>query len=121
MLSPKAVEVLTLAFHEPSTNAFKYGALSVSTGKVSVTWTIFGKREKPWLAIEWAEEGAPPRPPPTRRGFGSELIEAKIPYELRCTGKTTIEPGGARCHIEFPLRDAESILETDAPAPTRLY
>lgn len=121
MLSPKAVEVLTLAFHELSTNALKYGALSVHDGNVSVTWASFEKREKPWLAIDWVEKGAPLRPPPTRRGFGSELIEAKIPYELRGTGKMTIEPGGARCHIEFPLRDAESILETDAPAPTRLY
>ncbi|MBX5239606.1 PAS domain S-box protein [Rhizobium sp. NLR22b] len=121
MLSPKAVEVLTLAFHELSTNALKYGALSVHGGKVSVTWTPFEKREKPWLAIDWVEEGAPSRPPPTRRGFGSELIEAKIPYELRGTGKMSIEPSGAHCHIEFPLREAESILETDAPAPTRLY
>lgn len=121
MLSPKAVEVLTLAFHELATNALKYGALSVSGGKVSVRWATFEKREKPWLAIDWVEEGAPSRPPPTRRGFGSELIEAKIPYELRGTGKTTIGPGGARCHIEFPLRNAESILETDAPVPTRLY
>jgi PAS domain S-box-containing protein len=121
MLSPKAVEVLTLAFHELSTNALRYGALSVSGGKVTVTWTLFEKREKPWLAMDWAEDGAPSRPPPTRRGFGSELIEGKIPYELRGSGKTTIEPGGAHCHIEFPLREAESILETDAPAPTRLY
>ncbi len=121
MLSPKAVEVLTLAFHELSTNALKYGALSVSRGKVTVTWTLFEKREKTWIAIDWVEEGAPSRAPPTRRGFGSELIEARIPYELRGTGKTTIEPEGARCHIEFPLREAESILETDAPVPTRLY
>lgn len=121
MLSPKAVEVLTLAFHELSTNALKYGALSVSDGKITVRWTPFEKREKPWLAIDWVEESAPPRPPPTRRGFGSELIEAKIPYELRGTGKTTITPEGARCHIEFPLGDAESILETDAPMPTKLY
>lgn len=121
MLSPKAVEVLTLAFHELAANALKYGALSVSDGKITVQWTPFEKREKPWLAIDWVEEGAPPRPPPTRRGFGSELIEAKIPYELRGTGKTTITSEGARCHIEFPLREAESILETDAPMPTKMY
>ena len=121
MLSPKAVEVLTLAFHELSTNALKYGALSVNGGKVSVTWRAFEERGKPWLAIDWIEQGAPRRPPPTRRGFGSELIEAKIPYELRGTGKTSIGSGGAHCHIAFPLREAESILATDAPPPTRLY
>ncbi len=120
MLSPKAVEVLTLAIHELSTNALKYGALSVSGGKISVTWTPFEKRERSWVAIDWVEEGSPSRPPPIRRGFGLELIEAKIPYELRGTGKTTIGPSGAHCHIEFPLREAESVLETDAPAPTRL-
>ncbi|WP_337270897.1 PAS domain-containing sensor histidine kinase [Oryzifoliimicrobium ureilyticus] len=46
MLSPKAVEVLTLAFHELSTNALKYGALSVSGGKIFVRWKLFEKREK---------------------------------------------------------------------------
>lgn len=56
MLSHKAVEVLTLAFHELSTNALKYGALSVSGGKVTVT--LFEKREKPWLAIDWAKDNA---------------------------------------------------------------
>lgn len=121
VLSPKAVEVLTLAFHELSTNALKYGALSVSSGKVTVVWARDERVGKPWISIDWVEEGAPPRPPPTRRGFGSGLIEAKIPYELRGTGKTTIEPEGAKCHITFPLREAESILETDAPVPTRLY
>lgn len=95
--------------------------MSVQGGKVSVTWAPFEKQEKPWLAIDWVEEGAASHPPPTRRGFGSELIEAKIPYEPRGNGKTSFEPGGAHCHIEFPLREAESILETDAPAPTRLY
>lgn len=93
----------------------------MSDGKITVRWTTFEKREKPWLAIDWVEDGAPPRPPPTRRGFGSELIEAKIPYELRGAGRTTITPEGAQCLIEFPLRDAESILETDAPMPTKLY
>ncbi|WP_296038292.1 HWE histidine kinase domain-containing protein [uncultured Agrobacterium sp.] len=121
MLAPKAVEVVTLAIHELSTNALKYGALSVEGGKISVTWAPFEKHGTPWLTIDWIEEGAPSRPPPTRRGFGSELIEAKIPYELRGSGKMTFDPGGARCHIEFPLREAESILETDAPAQSRLY
>jgi CheY-like chemotaxis protein len=67
------------------------------------------------------EEGAPPRGPITRRGFGTDLIEGKIPYELSGTGKITIEPGGARCHLEFPLKEGESILETDSPVPTTIF
>ena len=45
----------------------------------------------------------------------------RIPYELKGTGKISIENGGARCRIEFPLSSAESILETDAPAPTTVF
>lgn len=71
--------------------------------------------------LDWTEEGAPPPAPSTRRGFGSELIEARIPYELGGVGKVTIGPGGAHCHLEFPLKYGESILETDAPEPTTTY
>jgi PAS domain S-box-containing protein len=120
-LSPKAVEVLTLAFHELTTNALKYGGLSGPDGRISVRWAPFAKRGEHWLRVDWVEDGAPPRPPSERRGFGSELIEARIPYELGGTGRVTIAPQGARCEIEFPLSNAESILETDAPAPTTVF
>lgn len=120
ILSPKAAEVLTLAVHELTTNALKYGGLSISDGHVTVRWATFEKRGTPWLGLDWTETGAPERPPPDpsvprRRGFGSELIEGRIPYELGGRGKVSIEKGGARCHLEFPLREGASILETDAP------
>lgn len=120
-LSPKAVEVLTLAFHELATNALKYGALSVPDGRLTVRWATIEKHGADWLALDWAEEGAPLRRPATRRGFGSELIEARIPYELSGVGKISIGPDGARCHLEFPLTDGESILETDAPRPATIF
>lgn len=120
VLSPKAAEVLTLAIHELATNAVKYGALSVPTGRVTVRWSTFEKCSRPWLAFDWTEEGAPtpPQPAPNvprRRGFGSEMIEARIPYELQGCGQVSIEPGGAHCHLEFPLQEGASILETGAP------
>lgn len=125
-LSPKAAEVLTLAIHELATNAVKYGALSVPDGVVTVRWETFEKRERTWLALDWTEEGAPERPPPTedrprRRGFGSELIEGRIPYELGGRGKVLIEPGGARCHLEFPLKEGASVLETGAPQRATVF
>lgn len=121
MLAPKAVEVLTLALHELSTNALKYGAFSVPEGRLVVSWSPFEKRGTQWLGLDWVETGAPQRAPSTRRGFGSELIEARIPYELGGTSKVSIEPSGARCRMEFPLKDAESILETDSPVPTSTF
>lgn len=125
-LSTKAAEVLMLAVHELSTNALKYGALSVPDGKVTVRWTTFEKCGAKWLSFEWTEEGAPPRQQPTtdnprRRGFGSELIEGRIPYELDGHGRLTIEPGGARCHLEFPLKNGASVLETGAPQRATVF
>jgi PAS domain S-box-containing protein len=120
-LSPKAVEVLALALHELSTNALKYGALSVAEGCVRVEWAAFERRGRPWLGIDWIETGAPSREAATRRGFGSDLIEGKIPYELGGTGKISIDPGGAHCRLEFLVRDGESILETDAPIPAAVF
>ncbi len=126
ILSPKAAEVLTLAVHELTTNALKYGALSSPGGHVAIRWATFQRRGKPWLGFDWTEKGAPERPPlhpsaPRRRGFGSELIEARIPYELSGRGEVVIEPGGARCRLEFPLRDGDSILETDAPPRATVF
>ncbi|GJD82053.1 sensor histidine kinase [Methylobacterium gregans] len=118
--------MLSLAIHELATNAVKYGALLVPTGKVTVRWSIFEKRGVPWLAFDWTEKGAPTCPQPTpdvprRRSFGSELIEARIPDELRGCGQITIEPSGARCPLEFPLRKGASILETDAPQGVTVF
>ena len=121
LLSPKAVEVLTLAFHELATNALKYGGLSVPTGRVSVRWSSVEKTSGPWLILDWMEQGSPPRAPSTRRGFGSELIENKIPYELRGKATMAMNNGQASCHLEIPLRNAESILETDAPTRVTIH
>ncbi|MCA1411740.1 PAS domain-containing protein [Bradyrhizobium sp. NBAIM20] len=120
-LSPKAVEVLTLAFHELATNALKYGAFSVQDGRVRVSWKPFEKRGRAWLALEWTETGTPPREPSKRRGFGSDLIEGRIPYELGGTGKINLGLGSAHCRMEFPLKEGESILETDAPTPVTIF
>lgn len=121
LLSPKAVEVLTLAFHELATNAIKYGAFSAPNGKLRVAWSTFEKRDHTWLALDWIETGAPSLGPVTRRGFGSDLIEGRIPYELGGTGKVVIGPTGAHCRLEFPLKASESILETDAPIPAIVF
>lgn len=115
---------MTLAVHELTTNALKYGALSVPDGKVLVRWKIVDRQGSQWLSFDWNESGAPPPPraqKPRRVGFGSELIEARIPYELKGRGKIRIEEGGAQCHLEFPLQEGASILETGAPQPTSVF
>jgi PAS domain S-box-containing protein len=123
-LSPKAAETMTLAVHELTTNALKYGALSVPDGKVTVRWEIVYKQDRQWLSFDWSEAGAPEPPAsdkPRRVGFGSELIEGRIPYELSGRGNVRIEAGGAQCHLEFPLKGGASILETGAPQRATVF
>jgi PAS domain S-box-containing protein len=116
VLSPKAAEVITLAMHELATNALKHGALSVATGHVTVSWHMESRGAQPWVVLDWVERGMPPKPVrPARRGFGSQLVEERIPYELRGVGRIRVEPDGAHCHLEFPLETGTSVLETDAP------
>jgi PAS domain S-box-containing protein len=122
-LSPKAAEVLTLAVHELASNAVKYGALSVSKGRVTVRWRKVEKQGTAWLRLDWEEEDGPPIKAPAKpgRGFGRELIEGRIPYELRGTGKIVIKPTGAECHIELPLMAGASLLETGAPQRATVF
>ncbi|HEU4602804.1 MAG TPA: GAF domain-containing protein, partial [Steroidobacteraceae bacterium] len=114
VLAPKAAEVLTLAVHELTTNALKYGALSTAKGRVSVSWTTIEKRGVPWLSFDWNEYGAQIDhvllATSRRRGFGRELIEARIPYELGGQGQVKITSDGAQCHLEIPLKEGASIL-----------
>ncbi|MEA1830795.1 PAS domain-containing protein [Methylobacterium durans] len=113
LLSPKAAEVVTLAVHELATNACKYGAFTHSAGRLSVTWRIAREAAEQRLHLDWIETGAiEPLTPPQRRGFGTTLIEQRIPYELQGSGKLGFEPQGLQCRLEFPLRRGDSILET---------
>lgn len=115
-LSPKAAEVLTLAVHELATNAVKFGALGLPEGRVRVCWTASGGHDAPHLRLVWEESGVRVAAvAPRREGFGTELIEMRVPYELQGRGLLEFRPGGVRCEIEFPLTPGESILQPKAP------
>jgi two-component sensor histidine kinase len=64
------------------------------------------------VSIEWIETGGPSVKPPTRRGFGSQLIERIVNYELQATVQRDFHAGGVRCKIEFPLTDKTGHLLT---------
>jgi PAS domain S-box-containing protein len=116
-ISPKAAEVLSLAIHELATNALKYGALSEPKDRVSVRWEVTQPNGDSWLHFRWSERRAHPLSgvAPARRGFGTELIERRVPYELRGRGSLRFDAGGAQCELDFPLRHGASVLETDLP------
>lgn len=114
-LSPKTAEVVTLAIHELATNATKYGAFARADARLSVNWRLEDRGDRRWLVLLWQECGVPViDAAPRHRGFGAELVTRRIPYELKGHGSLELRAGGLESCIEFPLIDAESILQTDA-------
>jgi signal transduction histidine kinase len=105
VLPRRALQALALALHELGTNALKHGALRAAAGRVAVTWRVRGKGADRRLLLEWTERGAPRRRggATPRRGFGRELIEQALPYELDARTELHLGDGGARCRIELPL------------------
>ena len=103
LLPPGAVVTVNLAVHELATNAAKHGALSRPGGTVTLTWCLEGGG----LRLRWEESGGPPiAGPPTRRGFGSRLIEATVQTQLGGAVERDWEPGGLVCEIVVPLARA---------------
>ena len=90
--------VFGLIFHELTTNAAKYGALSRPEGRIASAWAMAGGK----LNIDWTEIGGPPVVPPTRRGFGTKLLESGF-RSLEAQVETDYPPAGLRCKISLPL------------------
>ena len=99
VLRPQAALTLSLVLHELATNAAKYGALSAPGGRIDVSW----RHEDELLIIGWAESGGPPVQPPSRRGFGSTLIERSVAHELDGVAQISFHPAGLRCELKIPL------------------
>lgn len=105
-LSPKAALALGIAFNELATNAVKYGAFSNAAGTVSIKWTLENKPDGRWLSLHWRETHGPPVSPPTRRGFGSRVIEQGLAHELQGEVKLDYLSGGIVCTIDVPAPQA---------------
>jgi PAS domain S-box-containing protein len=106
-LTPSMALALSMAVHELATNAAKYGSLSVPTGHVSISWTTM-PGEPRRLALVWQERGGPPVAPPTRRGFGTRLIERSLAQELAGDVSLAYVPTGVVCTIKAPLPEGSA-------------
>ncbi|MEG9524191.1 MAG: PAS domain S-box protein [Hyphomicrobiales bacterium] len=103
-LAAKPALALALALHELATNAAKYGALSNDSGAVDLRWHVVHEGEAPRFCLTWSEQGGPPiLSQPTRRGFGSRLIERSFAAEVGGEVKLTYAPAGLTCRLEAPL------------------
>jgi two-component sensor histidine kinase len=103
MLPARMALALAMALHELCTNAAKYGAFSRSGGRVAIEWLLVVKGEQTRLRFTWRESGGPPVVLPSRRGFGSRLIERGLARELNGEVKLDYDPGGVACTIDVPI------------------
>lgn len=115
-LDPKAFATLALVVHEMMTNSAKYGALADSTGQVEVIWHLDqGAR----LVIDWKESGGPPVQPPSRRGFGTTIIERSVPFDLKGDAEIRFDLLGVQARFVIPANFVE-VVPALAGAPSRL-
>jgi PAS domain S-box-containing protein len=94
---------LGMAIHELTTNAAKYGALSVYGGKVDVRWTVTIEATRRTLEFNWVESGGPPVAPPARQGFGSRLLDFVLPGQIQAKSRIDYSLEGVRVHCSLPL------------------
>jgi two-component sensor histidine kinase/CheY-like chemotaxis protein len=107
-ITPKAAQSIALVVHELATNAVKHGALSLPSGKVTLSWREVEAHPVPRLRLLWSEAGGPKVTEPARSGFGLTVLRS-VASELGATIDSAFHPGGLVCTIEGPfIGDAET-------------
>ena len=112
MLTPAGAQGFALIVHELATNAAKHGALANTLGMVSVVWSRTDMSgEEPRLSFRWRERGGPPVEQPTRKGFGSTLLELAIPSAHH--SEFNYAPEGLTYDLDVPLNSVSEPWLTD--------
>ena len=91
---------LGMAIHELTTNAVKYGALSILSGTLAIEWTAQEDR----LTFSWVEANVPDVQEPKRGGFGQVLLKKVLPQQLSANVQLDYTPDGLRVKIDLPSR-----------------
>ncbi len=103
---PKTAISLALAIHELATNAVKHGALSRPEGRVAIRWARVPRGGSARFSLVWEEQGGPEVVEPTRRGFGTRMIERGLAAELAGTVTIDFRPEGLVCTVDAPLPES---------------
>jgi PAS domain S-box-containing protein len=100
VMRPEIAQAVAVALHELATNAAKHGALSVAGGHVQVEWS---RVSDGGLVLRWTETGGPPVKPPTRRGFGTRVMDNMIRGQLKGEMRFDWRAEGLACEIVLPV------------------
>jgi light-regulated signal transduction histidine kinase (bacteriophytochrome)/CheY-like chemotaxis protein len=114
LLNPQAYSTMALVMHELVTNSAKYGSLSDS-GKVNIAWKIDDRGD---LLFHWRESGGPPVQAPTRKGFGSTIIDRSIPYDLGGSADIEYKLHGVQASFRIPAKHVSEATDYAGPAIT---
>jgi two-component sensor histidine kinase len=104
-LSEQAAGALTLIVHELTTNATKYGALSVPDGRIDIQWHVEHDGGGQTVALRWQESNGPPVKTPATKGFGTQLMSAVMPNS-RASFDYAV--AGLRFGIDFRLPNTDA-------------
>ena len=103
-VTPNCAQYLGMAFHELATNAAKYGALAVESGRISVVWEVDGDAEGAEFNLSWKESGAAPPPEtPGSAGFGTKVLMQLVPAALDGRSAREMTPAGFVWRVTAPL------------------
>src|ERR1700738_4435455 len=95
-----SVIALAMMLNELCTNPTKFGALSVPAGRIEIAWTIDENAKR--LHLTWTEKEGPPVHPPTRRSFGTRMIET-LGKQLDGNAHLAYQPTGFVYVLDVPL------------------
>lgn len=98
-----SVQALALALHELATNALKHGALKGGAGELTVRWRIDREDRTRLLFVDWRERLVHPCGGAARMGFGRELIEQALPYQLGARTTYAFTGDGVHCTLLVPI------------------
>jgi two-component sensor histidine kinase/DNA-binding response OmpR family regulator len=114
-LDPATAQILALALHELATNAAKYGALSSTFGKVTLSWELGPN----CLVLQWVESGGPTVQPPRSEGYGTRVIGASVERQLDGCATFDWHPDGLRFTMSIPFGE-KTKQEESVPSERRM-
>ena len=112
-----AVIALAMTFNELCTNTTKFGALSVPTGRIEIAWTVDTETQR--LRLTWTEKGGPEVKAPSRRSFGTRMMES-LGQQLNGQVQLSYQSTGFFYLLDVPLISltvkANAAMPASAPA-----
>jgi light-regulated signal transduction histidine kinase (bacteriophytochrome) len=112
-LSERAFGVFALLLHEMMTNATKYGGLSAPTGRLDIRWKLLANGD---CELGWTESGGPKVVAPSRKGFGSTLIDRTISFDLGGIAELDFASEGLKARFVIPANHLHPVSERKTSA-----